>query len=113
MLIVERNKVLRAAKRGGNFLEWVDEFYDGYASFSQEYLGPSISAIASHENNVHTFGALAAAEDHGDRARSQLIELTGVATPNTLHELVKGQKPPSADRLVDAIFKGGLDNAAA
>ena len=113
MLVVERNKVLRAAKRGGNFLEWVDEFYDGYGGLADEYLKPSIMAAASAGIGVDLLRAMAASTIHAENQRSQLIELTGVATPDTLHELVKGQKPPSTDALVDAIFSKEQIHAAA
>ena len=113
MFKVERQKVARAAKHGGNFLAWVDEFYDDYGDLIEVYLGPSVKAAEAAAVGVTVGRVLEVTSAHAEASRRQLVELAGVATADTLYQLVEDQKQPSVDELVDAIFSREVSHAAA
>ena len=82
MILVECQKVKRAAKRGGNFLSWIDAFYDSYSDLSGDYLMPSLGAAIAAGIDVGIASEVIGS--HADTSRSQLVELAGVCTADTL-----------------------------
>lgn len=85
MLTAEDNKVLRAAKGADNFVKWIDTFYGQYVDFSLDFLAGPVELV-SHVREVA--GCEEAIVAHVKSRQSALLDIAGIASKETLPELV-------------------------
>lgn len=101
LITIECQKVNRAARRGGNFLAWLDEFYDDqYRDLAVTYLDHAIAcARAANLGPINTASIIA----HSKESARELVELAGVVTVDNLADEVDrlvGTWPARADGLI-------------
>ena len=119
LITSECHRVCKAARHGGNVLAWADKFYDNYGDLVETCMLPSINAALSANVITGTLHVDQAFEAHKCVSRSQLIELTGVCTADTLAaevEMLTASWPARAETLVDNLLpaqREGKQNEAA
>ena len=115
LLRVERLRIEKAAKHPGDFIGWLDSFYqEDWRSLAKEYLGPSVAAAVAVGFPASDYMKLAA--QHGADSRRELFELCGVVGQKQLAAQVNqliAQWSGRVDALVGAILSGGQIDAAA
>ena len=112
LLETERYRVQKAAKGNGNFLNWADDFYDGFGDLAEQYLAIPAASLAS--TGVAVSEPVIIALAHGRMSHKQLVDLSGVVGPTQLAAQVgqiTEQWPDRAAAMVDAILGGQTDAA--
>jgi len=82
MLKVEREKVVKAAKREGNFLEWVDKFYATWPETVARSLEPVVNAVATITNCTKTASEVAA--EMSRQSQEAIVNVAGYSYEDNL-----------------------------
>jgi hypothetical protein len=113
---VEVNQVREAARRKGNFVRWLDDFYSKHELRMVEALAPALRAYFAV---VRRSGADDVAGDAARswcaRAKTDVLEAAGSATAEALagqvERSVSAWGGHRVDELVEGLLEGGTDDA--
>lgn len=82
MLKVEREKVIKASRKDGNFLEWVDRFYSTWPDTVASSLRPVVNAVASVTTCSQTADEIAA--EMSRQSRELILNVAGYSYTDNL-----------------------------
>lgn len=98
MVNLESKAAVKAAAKGGNFVAWVDEFYDSFSGKIAESLDPVISAYSVLPGVECTTTSTAAAMAHVTDSKTALLEVAGYSDSDSLEANVTEAVSSWADR---------------
>jgi HK97 family phage portal protein len=104
LLKAEANRVKQAAKKVGNFVEWLDRYYDGLEDVAEEFFAHAVALAAACGHGGDWRRAI---REHAQAAKGAWLALTDMVTQEELHGAVTETAehwPDKAARLTQRIL---------
>jgi len=112
MIDIESKAAKRAAEKGGNFVEWVDTFYDEFATKMAASLDPVLAAYRVLPGVKSEVDAEIVAQDHAKASKANLLAVAGYSNAENLAQNVEDMTAVwrnRADKVSREIIEGSND----